>query len=939
MKKYVYILIFLTLNVADTVAQYPHYFSYDNENGLPSDQVYSIVQDKQGLIWIGCDAGIFKFNGVYYTAYKSDTQNSKSITGLTISSSGKIYCYNFQAQLFCLEKDTLTELNVDFVKINYLVSDKKGNLYVNHSNGISHYNEVSKKWTHYENLFNSNSIQETSSATVVNENEIHFLTAKGMGVLNQGKINITNSDTFKSIGSLLMRKANDELFIFSVQNEIVYKIKNKVVSQLKSTSLNKALQNRKITNAIYLPDNHLWITTYKGIVKYNPVTDSTILFYPELSFSDCMIDREGNYWFTTLQNGLMRIPNLNFIVWNRENNLLNNDKINKLATDNSNVFFATINGTIGQLNIQTNKFQTFTTENNADVQSLDYDFSENRLYFNIDKHLYFLKNNQIGEIPNDFSTLKSIKKIQDDYFVLSSYGTYIQGKENYKISEIWSRELVYDEHRNIVWIATNKGVLKCNKEGAKWVIKQTFFPETQILSIDFDKTKQLLYLLTFDGQLYIYKTKCAQLPENVQGNKLTYFDNKIYIATNKGVWIYDLLNKQWSNFNGLSGLASENINNILILNKTLWLATGKGLQKIPLSEIKKTPLAKIYLNDSKTFFQIHHNEAIVLKPSASIYSANGRFEYAYRVNKQKWIKLPANIEQIEIQNLPIGTVEIELKAIDHLGRDSENTIVLNGVVKPPFYKTWWFVLCLVIFISIILLLVVKQIIQNIRKREQEKTQLANSQLTALKAQMNPHFIFNVLNSIKSYIYENDKDKATNYLDDFSDLIRQILETSEMQYSSLEDELKTIKLYIELEGMMLRDDFSFEQNIDENVDTQIKIPAMIMQPFVENAFKHGLRHKKGEKNVWIRVFINEKKQCIIEIEDNGIGRKEAEELNRINTLKRKSFALSSMKKRLEIINQQDKQQMTIEVIDLFDDKGKSTGTKIVICLQADLTETD
>lgn len=924
MKNLIYILTFLTLNAIDIFAQYPQYFSYDNENGLPSNHVYSIVQDNQGLIWIGCDAGIFKFDGVHYTAYKSETQNSKSITGLTISSSEKIYCYNFQAQLFCLEKDKLTEMNVDFAKINYLVCDKKGNLYVNHFKGISQYNEISKKWTHYENHVNNNLIQGTSSSTIVNENEIHFLTGQGIGVLNQGEIKITKSDTFKSIGSLLMRKANDELFIFSVQNELVYHVKNKIITQLKNTPINRALQNRKITNAVYLPDNHLWITTYKGVIKYNPVTESAVLFYPELSFNDCMIDREGNYWFTTFQNGLMRIPNLNFIVWNKENDLLNNDKINKLATDNTNVFFATINGTIGKLNIPTNKFQTFSTENNADVQSLDYDFTENRLFFNINKHLYYLKNNQIGEIPNEISTLKSFKKVKDNYFILSSYGTYVQGKDNYKISEIWSRELQFNENLNTVWIATNKGVLQCREEGAKWVIKQTLFPETQILSIAFDKTKKLLYSLTFDGQLFIGKSKRAQLPKDVQGHKLTYFDKKIYIATNKGVWIYDLLKKRWDNFNALSGLASENVNDIIILNKNLWLATGKGLQKIPLSEIKKTPLAKIYLNDTKRYFQIDHNEVIVLKPLASIYSANGKFEYAYRVNKQKWIKLPANIEQIEIQNLPFGAVEIELIAIDHLGRDSENIILLNGDVKPPFYKTWWFILYLVILFLIILLLVVKQIIQNFRNREQEKTHLANSQLTALKAQMNPHFIFNSMNSIQDLVLKGDVDNSYTFITKFSNLVRRTLSYSDKEFIDFDQEIKLLELYLSLEKLRFKDTLEYEISSDKFDD--IMVPPMLIQPFIENALIHGLLHKKGIRKLKVQFELKEQLICIIT--DNGVGREKANEIKQRQRSDHESFSSNAIKKRFEILNRYFSESLGFVFEDLTENN-EPIGTKVII----------
>jgi len=121
----------------------------------------------------------------------------------------------------------------------------------------------------------------------------------------------------------------------------------------------------------------------------------------------------------------------------------------------------------------------------------------------------------------------------------------------------------------------------------------------------------------------------------------------------------------------------------------------------------------------------------------------------------------------------------------------------------------------------------------------QKNKVTESELKAIRSQMNPHFIFNVLNSIKFYIYENDRDKAINYLDDFSELIRRILESSKIQYISLEEELKILNLYIELEEMMFEQDFNYEIYLDSSLDRQIKIPSMLLQPFVENAFKHGI----------------------------------------------------------------------------------------------------
>lgn len=937
MKKLIYIFLFLTLNVAETFAQYPYYFQYDSENGLPSNEVYSVVQDKKGFIWIGCDAGLFKFDGVRYVSYNNKTQNSKSITGLTISSSGILYGYNFQSQIFYLENDpstssgqALKEIKADLAKVNRLACDNNGNVFVSHSTGVSQYNEQIQKWTHVQN---TESTPFVSSVNIHND-KLFFITSQGLGELVNGKMNLVFNYLFNPVGTFILRNANNKQFIFSTFQNGIYEIKNGEVYVTRSENLLQILNNRKITNASFLADNHLWISTYKGIVKYNPENDSTTLLFPELSFSDCLLDREGNYWFTTLQNGIIRVPNLNFIVWDKENEFLKNDKITKITTDGINLFFTTVNGTVGVLHSPTNQLKTFHTGNNSDVQSLDYDFKEKLLYFHIDKHLYFLQNGKVSEKPNDITTLKSIRKIKEDYFLLCSFGVDIQGKENYRIYDGWARELQYDEKNNTVWIATNKGILKCSQKNEKWIVNETFLDNTQVLSIDFDKSTNQIFALTFNGSIYSNNVAVAQLPENVQGNKLNYFDNKIYIASNNGVWIFDLTKQQWSNLNTLSGLASNNVQGLVVLNSNLWLATGKGLQKIPLIEIKETPLAKIYLKNHFQFptarFELNYDEALFLNPEASIYSSNGKFEYAYRINKGDWLKLPSIIEQIEIQHIPSGNFEIELKAIDHLGRDSENTITLKGYVNPPFWETGWFYGCLTLAGIIVSILISRAIIKNIKRKELAKNQLINSQLKAIRAQMNPHFMYNTLNSIQDLILQNDIKNTNYYLSKFSLLMRQILDFSEEETVLLSEETEMLKNYLELEKLRFGSDFTFSLNIAENIDiSRTYIPSLIVQPYVENAVKHGLLHKKGFKKLDI-TFHSVNEFLEIRIEDNGIGRKRSAEIKQRSGILHKSFSGNAVQKRLALLNNNNKQKIEV-IISNINEKEEDTGTRVTIIL--------
>ncbi|HMN32898.1 MAG TPA: histidine kinase [Chitinophagaceae bacterium] len=940
MKKFIYILVsLLIVTTFNVFAQYPQYIAYDSENALPSNEVYSIVQDNNGFIWIGCNVGLYKFNGVHYTSYKSKTQNSKPITGLTISSSGNIYCYNFQSQLFCLENDTLKEIKHPFPKgfINNLVSDNNGNIYATHFGGISRYSEKSKQWNNYINYGNiekNNNEQLTAKSVKGNGRDvIPFIYSKGVATIENNKLKqIYNTELFESItsGKFELETYSDVLWIFAKETENIYRFSKNHLEQIKNSQLNKILSGRKITNVRTMRDSALWICTYSGLIRYTPNTDSAILLYPDLSFSDCLIDQEGNYWFTTLLEGILRVPNLHFIVWKQYN------KLTRVTNSETHIFFASQKGEIGRLNLLNETTELFHTKHNADIQSFDYNTSENALLFNINNHLFKLKGNAISEINNDnIPAIKSAKSVNGSLFATSTYGTYINGK---RINTNWARQIEYDVINQCLWVASNSGLLKIISKNNEWYLSDTLLSNTQIISIDFDVDKKLLYVLTFTGQIFVVNSQnetseFLQIPENIQANKLQIYQDKLYISSNVGVAIFDPKTHSLKFINRLLGLVSDNVQDITIVDSNLWLVTVNGLQKIPLNKLEQQQkLARVYLKNNFKFpidqLQFNYNEAFVLHPEVAHYSSNGQFVYAYRLNKNEWIKLPATIEQIEIQNIPIGNFEIELKAIDYLGRDSENIIKLEGYINPPFWKTWWFTLLLILLSTILIFFIVQKNITNFRRKEKQKTQLAHLQLTALKAQMNPHFMYNTLNSIQALILKQDIKNSNLYLSKFSHLMRKVLDVSGRDEISIQEEIEILELYLSLEKLRFGNDFLYKIIISNEVETQaIFLPPLLLQPFVENAIKHGLLHKKGEKQLIIRLE-KETNHILCRIKDNGIGRKHSAEIKKRQQEKYTSFSTDATQKRLTLINSTYHKNIELEINDLYENNNPS-GTEVVL----------
>lgn len=215
--------------------------------------------------------------------------------------------------------------------------------------------------------------------------------------------------------------------------------------------------------------------------------------------------------------------------------------------------------------------------------------------------------------------------------------------------------------------------------------------------------------------------------------------------------------------------------------------------------------------------------------------------------------------------------------------------------------------------------------QNKLKEVQEKTKL---QQQLFRSQMNPHFIFNSLGSIQSSIINDEPDKAVKYLSKFSKLMRNILDSSHEETISLKEELATIENYLELQKIRFPHKFNFSIHVDEDIDEeQSFLPPMLAQPFIENAIEHGIKHKESSGNIYIRMKLKGQ-DLIYEVEDDGIGRARAQELNLEVNKEYKSLATSITRERIKVLNKRAKHKITLEIIDLQNDAGEAIGTKVV-----------
>ena len=291
---------------------------------------------------------------------------------------------------------------------------------------------------------------------------------------------------------------------------------------------------------------------------------------------------------------------------------------------------------------------------------------------------------------------------------------------------------------------------------------------------------------------------------------------------------------------------------------------------------------------------------------------------------QAWVE--SNQSQTAVYpRLSPGRYHFEVIARDEFGQWVQHSRLLSVRVQPPFWQRWWFIVLMALTLGGAVFALFR-----FRTREIEKTyrlQLVDSELRALRSQMNPHFIFNSLNSIQYFILKKQPEEAYTYLSKFASLMRKILQNSRLKYISILDEKEWLELYLEMEKLRMDDQLDYR--IDDSGVNDIKhsyIPTMLIQPYVENSIVHGLLPKEGDRRIEIKFTKHtDHVECVVE--DNGIGREASRVMNEKRASKHTSAGMELTKSRLRILSE-GQGDFDVWVEDLMDG-GEAAGTRVTI----------
>jgi anti-sigma regulatory factor (Ser/Thr protein kinase) len=709
----------------------------------------------------------------------------------------------------------------------------------------------------------------------------------------------------------------------------------------------------------------LAVTTFNRTTY--PVDTATLELKEPLLYNiaarNVLEDINGSAWISTIDRGLIKIQQKRISSFTITDKLLNDaitQSFNALAVINKKILVGNNYGEVliydGVYDI---KRRSVSPEKNMDGTVRKIIELGDKVFVACQSESFLLDKRTL-EIVKRFGgqenwSTKSALALNDSVLLLGTHAIAkkINISTNKVLDSIIKRVTAFGVNRaNQVYIGSNDGLYRWDKDSLFYFGNKYKALSYRVNTIC-NTTEGLMWVgLGSDSLLVLKDDKLIKaialgdiIPGNVCRSLYSNIAGIIWLGTNKGLnkIQYRFADGDLSFYNtafGLSdGLIGEQVNDITIYNDTVYTATTGGISYLP---------ANLHLpvSDITTFItrvSIHGRDTLVLKSYTLPYDENDISIYfsgadltgyyplfEYRINEGSWLKTDKN--NIELSLAP-GRYKIQIRGLKRDGTASSRSETISVYVKTPFWKNgvFWTVVVLALFIISFLMLDT----YNKRKRRAEvekvitEKKLTELEMQALKAQINPHFVFNCLNSIKGFIFDRDYKQADKYLDKFSELMRSTIDNSDAAIISLQNEISYLDNYLQLEKLRFEDKFNYSIEVSAGIDKEkYFVPAMLLQPYVENAIRHGMRfleNKKGQ--IDIKIF-TENNSLVCEIDDNGIGREKAAALKSNMHIEYQGRGMNISRRRAELYNIQQ------ELTDKKDQACQAAGTTVTVKIPLD-----
>lgn len=962
--------LLLMMMFAPAVAQELAFFNITQQDGLPSNTVYDVMQDSRGFLWVATENGLARYNGFRFREYENNSVRATSASNLLEDDRGRIWLHNFFGEILYVTPDLSTDLRkLDAWEQRYATGFPnlqfyQDTLYVISNENLFQYAPETHGWDviRFPDALNFNHMIITAEGQRwVCYSNTEQLIVRPLGEAGfQYKIDRSVYPLAYNLPRLIEWKGN--LLLYENRLKRLFSLKDGIVEDITDIFQTDQKSIRMIRN---FGDSLLVFLKPDGVEIYQ--NDQMTQLLPGKNVSSFTVDREGGYWVGTLNEGLFYIPNIHTQLFPKAQFGL----YGKLAASEEHglIFGGSYLGDISIFEASGNYLSSFKNPSNTqkEVQSLYYDAAKGELIVG-ESNIWGL---DIPHMKQTFITsapaLKDMVRINAVKMALAtSAGLYYLDKENNKtahgpLRDLRIAALDYDPKAGMLWMGTQKGVYyhyPDTEEYALWQMDSTGYspgatslqmlPDGRVL---IGSTTNGLMVVK-NGKLVSHFTTDDQLPSN-KITAIAVRGDEAWLGTEKGIGIVNLHSGKVSQLNGTHGLASNEVYDLVFCRGALWVSHAAGVQRFADFGAAKSIAPQVHINTALSNGQpvLNPDQGIVLQPDSRQLSleldvsnalkSRGNCLIRYQIKELDhavWHTTTLHDPQLNYQLLPFGKYTLSIKAINQDQVPSSNTLNISLVVLTPFWRQTWFIILSALLVLIITVLIIRWRFLELSKKnklvllqQNQEQEMRIAQLTSIRAQMNPHFIFNAMALIQGKVLNGQKEAANDQIHDFSMLMRKVLDFSGKEMIPLKDEIEVLQMYLSIEHDRFDGALEYVLHIDDEVKSEwsmIRIPSLLTQPFVENALRHGLMHKTGPKRLEIE-FRMERDYLIIHIRDNGIGRQASMELNKARGRNHNSFAMEAYRKRIDLLNAMHKQKIVLDIIDHFTDKQMAAGTSVII----------
>lgn len=927
-------------------AQQSAYFIF-GEKEFEGVDIYDLIQDNENNYWFATDQGLIKHDGYSFENIECDEMKGGAVFGFVKSANGVIYCHNLNHQIFAIDSGKCSlffEIPDKGLDIS-LLTTPDNQLFINSSFEV--YLAANRQQKPRQLGINKNYI---SPPILLQNNHpiFHYMSTNVVLEWDNGKF-VERRLTFnqQNLSWLDERfkflKFKNQTYLFSTTNNVLYLLNEKTFELTYQTSLASPNSHNTriypIDNTLFVCNNISGVYIYSGEIK---LMREPVEAYSNYFISDVYKDNEGNVLLSTFDHGVLVIPDIETKDVDPQFSQMS---ITKLFSTDEAIYLGTHDGQLVKFG---NERKEITQKNNKKIETLFK--SETLPYLLSDIDGFTITNTESGISENlPIGALKDVVEISPNQLALAlNTGIYFlqftDSIEPFAIEKTAISEraysLCYEKSNQLIYSSTSSGLFTIS---ASKKIQEITFKNKTINAITLCSYGDKTYITTRkEGVLICQNGKViSQFYPRLNKTDLAIFkviihNNTWYANTQLGLVLMDEKGKVVKMLNSSSGLSTHKIIDFAVFKNELWVTNSRGVQRFNLTKINQkidAPqlfISSVLVNDKKVskiqekgdFSANSRRFKFVFKVNTLKNRENIRYHFKLEGNNEKWHINPYQNNEVVYNALGPGNYRFLVKA-ENNGLFSEIQTYSFSISAPFYQKTWFTVLIGMIILGMITFLYYRQLrIQ--RKKADQRNELNASRLTAIQSQMNPHFIFNSLNSIQDLVLKGDIDNSYTYITTFSNLVRRTLNYSEKDFIEFDQEIKLIELYLSLEKLRFKDDIDFSIQTIQAED--IMIPPMLIQPFIENALVHGLLHKEGEKKLTIQFKLTDVLIC--EIIDNGVGRKKAMEIKNRHRANQESFAVNAIKRRFNILKDHFNGELGFEMEDLGTEEHVE-GTKVTL----------